>query len=182
MNFRKHLFKTVSFIRTMPYTSFQRSQTLKRRVIELIIQIQRNFWVPYTVHFICLFRLMFCCINLFPLHFCQAVLLWKKSTWKISGQYSPPKFFNIASYFSEIWSHFPPQIIYLMVNGFLHFPDVLSALENARDVLGTAEVQAFQMSSLSSGTWSLLHNFIVSKKSKFYFELQIFAISSSDSD
>jgi len=39
-----------------------------------------------------------------------------------------------------------------MLNGFLHFPDVLSALENARDVLRTAEVQAFQMSSLSSGT------------------------------
>jgi len=38
-----------------------------------------------------------------------------------------------------------------MVNGFLHFPDVLSALENARDVLGTAEVKAFQISSISSG-------------------------------
>jgi len=39
-----------------------------------------------------------------------------------------------------------------MVNGFLHFPDVLSALENSRYVLGTAEVQVFQISSISSGT------------------------------
>jgi len=43
MNFLKHVFKTVSFIISMPYTSFQRSQTLEGGVKELIIQIQKIF-------------------------------------------------------------------------------------------------------------------------------------------
>jgi len=37
------------------------------------------------------------------------------------------------------------------------------------DVLGTAEVQAFQMSSTSSGTWSLSINLLSAESPNFIF-------------
>jgi hypothetical protein len=49
MNFLKHFFETLSFIRSMPNTSFQRSRTLEGWVKDLIIHIEGKFWVPYTV-------------------------------------------------------------------------------------------------------------------------------------
>jgi len=55
MNFLKHIFETVSFIRSMPNSWFQRSQALEGGIKELIIENQRNFWVPYAVQFIGLF-------------------------------------------------------------------------------------------------------------------------------
>jgi hypothetical protein len=86
MSFPKHLFETVSFIRSMPYTSFQRSQALEGGVKELIIEIQRNFF-EYRILYsslVCL-GLSYCCINLFPLHFWQAVLLLIKVLKKLVG-------------------------------------------------------------------------------------------------
>jgi hypothetical protein len=53
-NFLKHIFQTVSFptYTYMPKISFQ---ALETGVNGQIIQIQRNFWVPYAVQFIGLF-------------------------------------------------------------------------------------------------------------------------------
>jgi len=50
-----NIFETISFTRSLPNTLIQRSRTLEGGVKKPIIQIPRNFWVPYTVQFIGLF-------------------------------------------------------------------------------------------------------------------------------
>ena len=94
----------------------QRSRALEGGVKELLIQMQGNFWVPCTVLFIGLYGLIWllykfvCSVN-----FCKQLFCKKKSTWKIDGEYGPPRFVQAISYFPWIWSQFPPAPHYTFI-------------------------------------------------------------------
>jgi len=69
--------------------------------------------------------------------------------------------------FQRLYS--PPLHFHLLQNAFLHFPDVSPALQDVSYVLGTAEDQAFQMSSTDICNMVIFCKFIVCRQSKFYF-------------
>jgi len=184
MNFFKHLFEIVSFTRSLPNTVIQRSRTLEGGVKEPIIQIPRNFWVPYTVQFIDLFGYIWL-LNKFV---SSAVLansssVKTKCSWKIDrGYYRPSEFVLAISYFPWIWRQFskiifPPQytfifwgMVFCVFQMFLlYYMIPVMCLE--------LQIRHSRCLPLSSGTWSLFYKFIVCKHLKFCFLMANFCCS-----
>ena len=170
-----NIFWDSSFTSSLPNTSIQRSWTLEGEVKEPIIQIPWNFWVPYTVPFIVLFGYIWLLYK-----FVSSAILASSSSVrknvleKVMGSTDLQNFFLAISYFPWIWRQIlkimsPPLHFHLLQNGFLHFPDVPPALHDASYVLGTAEDQAFQMSSTVIWNMVIFYKFIVCRQSKFLF-------------
>ena len=91
---------------------------------------------------------------------------WGVQTFKIfSGNFL--FFLNLTADFKDYIR--PPLNFHLLQNVFLHFPDVSPALQDASYVLGTAEDQAFQMSSTVICNAVIFHKFFVCRQSKFCF-------------
>jgi len=175
MNFLKHLFETVSFTSYLPDINpeimniGERGQrTNNTNSMKLLSTI---YCTVYCSIWIYLTGVQICFLCNFGKQFFSKKKMYLKDGWGVlTFKICSGNFLFSLNLKADFKDYVPPPLhFHLLQNVFLRFSGISPALQDASYVLGTAEDQAFQMSSTVICNMVIFYKFVVCRQSKFCF-------------